>query len=256
MKLVDLLWKLPRGRRTALRLLTKFVSFDKRVVINLENVQMEIDVTQNLDMNYAYGMFDADELSFLEANYEFGDYFLDIGANMGFYSLFLAKKHPEMKVLAFEPDPYNIAKFRKNVLLNGVNNVAMCEYALSDENGQKDLMLNTGNNRGGNSFVIDQYEFCGEQSYVNVSCKTLPAALKENNVFHVGIAKLDVEGFEYPILKTFFSQVPKSVYPRAVVLEAFGSNIRLVGGSPIELMIANNYELVNHSYFNYFFRLR
>jgi FkbM family methyltransferase len=254
--LVDLVWKLPYGRRTAVRLVSKIKPLDKRVVINLQNVYMEIDVTQTLDMEYAYGQFDADELTFLESHYESGDWFLDIGANMGFYSLFLAKRHPEMKTLAFEPDPYNIEKFKKNITLNGIKNIILCEYALSDENTQKDLMMNTGNNRGGNSFVINQTEFCGEDSRLTVACKTLLDALTENNIHRVGIAKLDVEGFEYPILKSFFSQAPKSIYPRAMVVEAFGENINRVGGSPIELLIKNDYKLVHHSFFNYFFILK
>jgi FkbM family methyltransferase len=215
---------------------------------------MEIDVTQNLDMEYAYGKYDADELAFLESNYEPGACFLDIGANMGFYSLFLAKRHPEMKLLAFEPDPYNIAKFKRNIGLNKIENISLCEYALSVDNSSKDLMLNTGNNRGGNSFVINQSEFCGENSSITVACKTLLEALTENNIHRVGIAKLDVEGFEYPILKTFFSQAPKSIYPRAIVVEAFGENINRVGGSPVELLIKNDYTLVHHSFFNYLFK--
>jgi len=46
MKLVDLVWKLPYGRRTAVRLVSKIKSLDKRVVINLQNLSIEIDVNQ------------------------------------------------------------------------------------------------------------------------------------------------------------------------------------------------------------------
>jgi len=217
---------------------------------------MEIDVTQVLDMEYAYGMYDAIELEFLESNLnpESGDFFLDIGANMGFYSLFIGKKYPAIKVLAFEPDLYNVEKFRKHILLNAISNISLCRYALSNNNSEKDLMLNTGNNRGGNSFVINQHEFCGENKSITVPCKTLLDALIENNIHRVGIAKLDVEGFEYPILKTFFSHAPKSIHPRAMVVEAFGENINRVGGSPIELLIKNDYKLVHHTRHNYFFK--
>jgi len=121
-------------------------------------------------MEYAYGIYDSHELAFLESNYRAGDWFLDIGANMGFYSLFLSTRNPGIKILAYEPDPYNIEKFKQNIKLNGVKNIILCGYALADENTQKDLMLNTGNNRGGNSFVIDQIGFCGKQS-----CLTVPA---------------------------------------------------------------------------------
>lgn len=253
MKLIDLLWRLPYGRRTIIRMFSKIKVLDKRVIITLENVFMEIDVTQTLDMVYAYGQYDAAELAFLESYCEDKDCFLDIGANMGFYSLYMAKKYPNIKILAFEPDPYNIEKFRKNIMLNKLNNIVLCDYALAAENTQKELMLNTGNNRGGNSFVINQTEFCGTDTRITVPCKKLVDALRENDIHKVGLAKLDVEGFEYPILKSFFDEAPKTMHPRAIVVEAFGNNIEKVGGSPIELLIKNDYRLVNHTFFNYFF---
>lgn len=253
MKLVNLFCNLPYGRRTALRFAAKIKPFHKRALINLQKVLMEIDITQSLDMEYACGKYDTEELSFLENNSQNGEWFVDIGANMGFYSLFIAKRHPDMKVLAFEPDLYSINKFKKNIMLNRINNIALCEYAVSDSNNQRELMLNTGNNRGGNSFVINQVEFCGKDSRIKVNCKTLFDALNGNKVQSVSIAKLDVEGFEYPILKKFFSEAPQSMHPHAMVVEAFGSNINRVGGSSIELLINNGYRLINHTFFNYFF---
>jgi FkbM family methyltransferase len=254
MRPIDLLWKLPFGRRTALNIFKKCDLFDRRVVISLENVAMEIDVSQNLDMQYAYGIYDSDELAFLESNYKQGDWFLDIGANMGFYSLFFAKRHTGMKVLAFEPDPYNADKFKKNILLNSLKNITLCEYALAEENTEMELMLNTGNNRGGNSLVLRQTEFCGEDVCISVACKTLPDALAENGVDRIGILKIDVEGYEYPILKRFFSVAPQELFPRAMIVEAFGENIERVGGSPLQLLVKKGYTLVYHVRNNYFFK--
>jgi FkbM family methyltransferase len=256
LKIIDLIWNLPYGRRTVLSALSKVASFDKRIEIELKNVRMEIDLTQILDMQYAYGTYDTEELEFLESYYQPGDSFIDIGANLGFYSLYLAEKFHDLRVLAFEPDPYNIAKFRKNISLNGAKNICLCEEAVGDDNCCKELMLNTGNNRGGNSFVVDQSQSCGETSTITVPCKTLFTSLIENDIQRVGIAKMDVEGYEYPILKKFFSEAPKSLYPRAIVIEAFGNNISLVGGSPIELLIRHDYELVSHTLFNFCFHLR
>jgi len=39
-----------------------------------------------------------------------------------------------------------------------------------------------------------------------------------------------------------------------MVVEAFGENINRVGGSPIELLIKNDYKLVHHTRHNYFFK--
>jgi len=38
-----------------------------------------------------------------------------------------------------------------------------------------------------------------------------------------------------------------------MVVEAFGENIKLVGGSPIEILIRNGYKLVGHNQYNYYF---
>jgi FkbM family methyltransferase len=58
------------------------------------------------------------------------DVFYDIGANSGYYSLIAATRC--RKVIAFEPFPRNIARFRANVKLNKLGNVSLVDSALSD----------------------------------------------------------------------------------------------------------------------------
>ena len=61
------------------------------------------------------------------------DVFYDIGANSGYYSLIAATRC--RKVIAFEPFPRNIARFRANLKLNKLDNVTLVESALSDHVG-------------------------------------------------------------------------------------------------------------------------
>lgn len=116
-------------------------------------------------------------------------------------------------------------------------------------------MINTATNRAGSSMIFSQTEWTKKQKdyIIAVECVTLNNVLSELGVTSLGALKIDVEGYEYPILKQFFKEAPTSLYPNAVVLEAWGHAIPAIGGSSIELMIQHGYKLVNHIEYNYFF---
>jgi FkbM family methyltransferase len=60
----------------------------------------------------------------------------DVGANVGYYTLLMASRvGPTGRVLAFEPDPANIAALKKHLVLNEINNVEIIEAAVSDQTG-------------------------------------------------------------------------------------------------------------------------
>lgn len=64
---------------------------------------------------------------------------VDVGANTGWYCITLGKAVPRGKVLAFEPIPQTLSWLRKNLALNGVDNVRIFEHGLSDE--EKELVF-------------------------------------------------------------------------------------------------------------------
>ncbi len=71
-----------------------------------------------------------------------GDTVYDIGANIGYVSLSLAKRvGPQGRVIAFEPIPLNIAAFRDNIAINRITNVRLLECAASDRAGQAVIRL-------------------------------------------------------------------------------------------------------------------
>lgn len=69
---------------------------------------------------------------------------LDIGANVGYFTLIAAKLVGEKgKVFAFEPEPHNFDLLVKNIALNGYDNVTPVQKAISNKNGKAKLFLNT-----------------------------------------------------------------------------------------------------------------
>jgi len=71
-----------------------------------------------------------------------GDVAVDIGANIGYYTLIFAKLvGDEGKVFAFEPDPTSFALLKKNVEINRYQNVILVQKAVSNETGKIRLYL-------------------------------------------------------------------------------------------------------------------
>lgn len=144
-------------------------------------------------------LYDFWEIKFLRKNLKKGDIFLDIGAHIGFYSLNASKLvGEEGKVLAIEADPHAYRQLTDNLQLNNIQNVAHFNYGVSDKIETLELGIDT-KQRGKSSFLTQE----GEK--IAVKCLTLNDIIKKAGLGGKRIKgiKIDVEGFEYKVLKSF-----------------------------------------------------
>jgi FkbM family methyltransferase len=75
-----------------------------------------------------------------------GDVYVDVGANIGYYTLVAAQRvGSQGKVIAYEPDPKNFALLQANVELNHLSQVQVFPYALYDKNSEGKLFLSDDN---------------------------------------------------------------------------------------------------------------
>jgi len=75
-----------------------------------------------------------------------GNIVLDLGANIGYYTLILSKLvGNEGKVYSFEPDPKNFALLKKNIEINNYQNILFTQKAISNKKGTLRLYLSTTN---------------------------------------------------------------------------------------------------------------
>ena len=82
------------------------------------------------------GSFEWDKQEHLRTAVEPGKVAFDVGANVGFYTLLLARVlGPEGHVVAFEPVPRNLSFLHRHLALNGVRNVSVIEAAVADREG-------------------------------------------------------------------------------------------------------------------------
>ncbi|MFN8416980.1 MAG: FkbM family methyltransferase [Cytophagaceae bacterium] len=142
-----------------------------------------------------------------------GSSVMDVGANIGAFSLQLAKKLSDKKINttihAFEPNPYIYKRFQNNLQLNPPlqSFVSIHPLALGSENGEASIVF-TDNNSGGG-----QIHAKAENNSVPVQIKTLDSFVEENKIENISFIKIDVEGFEPFVLKgaqaTILREKPK-----------------------------------------------
>lgn len=162
--------------------------------------------------------FDPGELAFLKARLHPAFVFLDIGCNVGTYSVFVAKNAgPDAKVVAVDPNAIVLERLAFNARANGLANIHRIQAAVSDAEGRMEFALDTAN-MGGSSLELDRRARAG-RSIVEVPVRTLSGLVAEMGAGHIDAVKIDVEGFEDRVLMPFFASAPRHLYPRAIVIE-------------------------------------
>jgi FkbM family methyltransferase len=147
-----------------------------------------------------FNQFEPEERHFIDAFLRPGDIFLDIGANVGLYTL--AAAHivgSKGRVHAFEPCSGTFARLEENVRLNGLQNVSCHRIALSNEDAEAELTLVTGGFDAWNSLGKPYMgEIVGSE---RVRTATLDALAREQRfVGPIAAIKIDVEGWENQVL--------------------------------------------------------
>lgn len=126
-----------------------------------------------------------------------GDVVVDVGANVGYYTIIAGKLVGETgRVYAFEPDPVSFELLRRNVRLNGLDNVFLEQKAVSNEKGTLELFI-AEENKGDHRI----YQPEGEQrESVTVEAVSLDDYFKGSDET-VDFVKVDTQGAEVLILQ-------------------------------------------------------
>jgi FkbM family methyltransferase len=143
--------------------------------------------------------------------------FIDVGANVGGYALFVAANAgPLARVLAIEPQPEIFERLIYNIRQNPFATVKAIDCALADEEGEITLFL-PSHNRGESSVRIVSAEADGTR--VRVPARTLKGVVDAEGYTRIDAMKLDVEGAEDLILEPFFRTAPESMWPKMLIME-------------------------------------
>lgn len=121
---------------------------------------------------------------------------IDVGANIGAFSIYAAKKYPQSKIFSFEPDKKNFDKLLKNISVNGICNIQCFNLAIGKTNGKILLYSVEGGDFG---TVLSSTVRKGLKS-TEVESRTLDKILEDNKIEYCDLLKMDCEGAEYDII--------------------------------------------------------
>jgi FkbM family methyltransferase len=122
--------------------------------------------------------------------------FVDVGANVGYFSLLAATQMKSGSVVAIEGFPSIFKKLEMNVHLNQFKNIRLAPWAVTDIEREIQMFHAGDGNEGATTSVFGKYH----SAPVKVSGKPLPNLLTDSELKSIKLIKIDVEGAEYSVL--------------------------------------------------------
>jgi FkbM family methyltransferase len=144
--------------------------------------------------------------------------FIDIGANVGLYALFVAARAgPRARILAIEPQAGLVDRLRYNLRSNPQLDVEVLSIAVADREGELPLLIDRRDS-GGTRMLRDTGPSATAEP-VSVPCRPLAAILAERGFSAIDSLKIDIEGAEDIALAPFLRDAPAHLLPRMILIE-------------------------------------
>lgn len=158
---------------------------------NDRKIMLNYDSFQSMWIMYNY-IVDWEEFNLISRYIRPGDDVFDIGANMGFYTVWMSKFVGQGRIHSMEPDNTNFKRLTKNIQLNKAEDIVIAHNkAVSDVAGH--IYFSTG--LDGENHILDQ----GAKEAVVIESIILDDYAK-TFTGNIAYMKIDVEGFEYAVL--------------------------------------------------------
>lgn len=126
---------------------------------------------------------------------------VDVGANIGDFSVQAAKLCPRGRVYAIEPITGNVRMITLNKILNGLRNVVTLHLALGDHEGEVEIR---------DEGVRSSTYFANAGSVAeSVRITSLQKLMQEHDIEQIDLLKLDCEGAEWDIIPSSVNVLPK-----------------------------------------------
>ena len=238
--------------KAKLFLLALFFTLPNKITnMNAQTPQFMIDLTKNLRVNYndrIYKLSHPRQIFMITDQYErnirhwfdmTGDTFLDVGANIGKYSLMLCNRFRD--VHSFEPTPETNMILYHNVLVNGIRNIQI--YSKAAWNKAETLTFYLKNNPEGNSAT-----FQTEKAVKTLKVEAIQLDSLIEFFGKVDLVKIDVEGAEPEALQGM-TEIIRRDKP-VMIVEILESNEQTVYG----FMESMGYALVEKQNRNHLFK--
>ena len=192
-----------------------------------QGIMMKVDICDYLGHSIYFGFRD-ESLDALLSLCKAGFHVIDVGANLGWSVLNLAKISNTGTILGFEPDPLNFQKLTENVSANHMTNIVLLSVGLGDKSHTARMEVRTPLNRGGNRIAPSN------SNAYSIEIVTLDSSQEVSRLPRVDLIKIDVEGYELKVLRGS-REVLKKFKP-ILFIELDQNNLKDQGDTPSALI--------------------
>lgn len=168
----------------------------KRKIQKTSNGIFYIDPASNFGINLLmYGNYEEDMKNTIKKFLKKGDFFIDLGANEGYFSVIASKYVGKSgKVISIEPQLRLQNIICMNIKLNNISNIDLHQIAISNKNGITEISLSPDTNTGSSGlYRTTRYKNPTQL----VQQKTLDSFLKMIRIKKIKLIKIDIESYEY-----------------------------------------------------------
>ncbi|KAB8033349.1 FkbM family methyltransferase [Fluviispira multicolorata] len=161
-------------------------------------------------LNWGMDTYESRSMEILEYISSEDSVFIDIGANIGIFSIMMANKFPKMSIYSFEPEPDAFNCLNNTIKKNNIKNVNLNKHAISNKISQEKFYYDS-RNHGGHS--LDPQSIIDEGSLIshslNVNIETLDHFIGQNCIPKIDIIKIDVQRHEDKVLEGAINSIQK-----------------------------------------------
>ena len=169
---------------------------DFKIVVNPYDFSVGKDIIQNKK-------YEPDVSAVIKSHLKPGDTFVDIGANIGYFTLLAASIVSETgHVYSFEPNANNCKLISQNITLNNFSNVEIFPYAVAES---KQILNYHGGNVSSNGHISDKVD--DQEAFVQVEAVALDDILLKADT--ITAIKMDIEGAEARALQGMHQIIKK-----------------------------------------------
>lgn len=225
----------------------KFLNGNKESVVFIlkGGIKIKLYKDSQLSQYIFQKRYEKEEILFISEYLKKDDYFIDIGTNIGLFSLIGSKKVKQNgKIFSYEPTLKNFERLQENIKLNKIKNIETIKKAVSDENGFLDINVSLEGYDAWNSFAKPFWW----KNYTTERVETiiLDDIFGQNiDCKKVKLIKIDVEGWELFVIKGGEKYLSLKDAP-TLIIEFVEENTRNAGYGTKEvykLLIKYGYEL-------------
>ena len=206
-------WNLARANVNRRLLGRRFVErriHDYRLLLDLE----DRGISRSLML---FGTREVDHKIILERVLSPGMTVFDIGANIGYYVLMeLGLVGPSGRLVAIEPSPENVAQLKRNLALNGYQDVPVIESAVSDRTGERAFHLSHQSNLGTFHATGSGVPHLSGES-IAVTTVTVPELAAQHGA--PNLIRMDVEGHEVEVISGMLDAVREGALAPMILFE-------------------------------------